>query len=117
MLWRIARVVGGLAAMDGWHGEGMAQDTGDCLCSAELGKPIPGAHACDRDDQTRPVGSHGLEEGFRSGWHMAGHQELTIVAHDADVHGPGMQGDATVKSVLVGVESHEVCSSLVSDFS
>jgi hypothetical protein len=44
------------------------------------------------------------------------HQALTIVAHDADVHGPGMQGDATGKSVLGGVEAPEVCSLFVRDF-
>src|SRR3989441_2562204 len=103
--------------MDGFHIEGMAQDKGDVLCSAEIGQPIPGEHAFDRYDKTLPVGSNGLEEGFRSGWHIAVQQELTIVAQDADVHGPGMQVDATVKSVLIGVKSHEVFSSFVSDFS
>jgi hypothetical protein len=36
------------------------------------------------------------------------------VAQDADVHRAGVQVDTTVKWVLLGVESHEVSSSLVS---
>ena len=42
----------GLAAMDGFHVEGVPQDPGDCLFSAEIGEPIPGEQAFDRDDQT-----------------------------------------------------------------
>src|SRR5215510_13615471 len=103
--------------MDGLQREGMAQDKGEVLCSAESGQPRPGEHACDRADKTLPVGSNGREEGFRRGGQIAVHQERTIVAQYADVHGPGMQVDATVKSVLVGVKSPEVFSSFVSDFS
>src|SRR5919109_4816484 len=101
--------------MDGFHIEGMAQDKGNALFSAEIGQPIPGEHAFDRYDKTLPVGSNGFEEGFRSGWHIAVQQELTIVAQDTDVHGAGMQVDATVKLVLFRVESHEVSSSFVSE--
>ena len=39
------------------------------------------------------------------------HQDLAILVQDAEVHGAGMQVDATVKLVLFGVESHEVSSS------
>jgi hypothetical protein len=37
--------------------------------------------------------------------------DLTVLVEDTDVHGPGMQGDATVKWVLLGVEAPEVSSS------
>jgi hypothetical protein len=104
-------------AMEGCHGERMAQATGDFLGSAELGKPVPGKHACDRDAKTLPVGRNGREAGCRSGGHMAVHQERTSVAQDADSHGPGMQGKTTIKSVWVGVEAPEVFSSFGSDCS
>ena len=95
---RIALVIVGLAAMDGFPGEGMAQDKGDGQLQRRLGKPIPGEQAFDRDDKTLPVGRNGLEEGFRSGWPMAGaNRSRTSVAQDADGHGPGMQVDATGK--------------------
>jgi len=44
------------------------------------------------------------------------HENLATLGEDADVHRPGMQVDAAVKWVLGGVESHEVSSSLKSDF-
>jgi hypothetical protein len=67
----IALVVFGLAAMDGLHGEGVSQDKGAFLFSAESGAPIPGEHACDRYDEPLTGGSNGLEERFRSGFHIA----------------------------------------------
>jgi hypothetical protein len=45
------------------------------------------------------------------------HKRFSIVAQDADIHGASMQVDTTVKLVLLGVEAHEVSSSLVSGFS
>jgi hypothetical protein len=39
-------------------------------------------------------------------------KDLSILIQDADLHGPGMQVNATVEFVLFGVESHEVSSSL-----
>jgi hypothetical protein len=49
----------------------------------------------------------------RSGFHIAVQQDFSVLAHDEDIHGSGMQIDPTVKLVLVGVESHEVSSLLV----
>src|SRR4029450_13195591 len=100
----------GLPAMDGFHVEGVPQDKGDFLFSAEIGEPIPGEHAFDRDDQTLTVGSNSREEWFRSGFHITVQQGLTIVAQDADVHGTRMQVDTAVKLVWVGGESHAVSS-------
>jgi hypothetical protein len=37
-------------------------------------------------------------------------QDLAVLVEDADIHGPGVQVDATVKLMLLGVESHEVSS-------
>jgi hypothetical protein len=39
--------------------------------------------------------------------------DFPVVVHDTDVHTPGMQVDPTVKWGLLGGESHEVSSSLV----
>jgi hypothetical protein len=94
--------------MDGFHVEGVPQDKGDFLFSAEIGEPIPGEHAFDRDDQTLTVGSNSRAKRFRSGFPMTVQQGLTIVAQDADVHGTRMQVDTAVKRVWVGVASPEV---------
>ena len=52
-----------------------------------------------------------LRNGSGAGLHIAVQQDLAILVQDADVHAAGMQIDATVKLVLLGVESHEVSSS------
>jgi hypothetical protein len=51
-----------------------------------------------------------LQKGLWSGVHRAMHQNLAALVEDADSHGPGMQGDATRKRVLLGGDSPEVSS-------
>jgi hypothetical protein len=36
------------------------------------------------------------------------HHDVTILVQDANVHAPGVQVDATIILVLMGVESHEI---------
>jgi len=62
----------------------------DALFRAEVGEPIPGEEAFHGHDQSVPIGRNGLEEGFRSGFHVAVEQDFTIVAQDTDLHGAGM---------------------------
>ena len=50
---RVDRVMCGLAAMDGLHGEGMTEDDRDRCIGAEVGEPVPGEQACDRDDASQ----------------------------------------------------------------
>ena len=52
----------GLAAGDGFHIEGVAEDEGDALVGAEIGQPVPAEDALGTDDQVVAVGSDGLEE-------------------------------------------------------
>jgi hypothetical protein len=40
-------------------------------------------------------------------------KDLSIPVQDAEVHGPGMPVDATIKRVRLGVEAPEVSSSSV----
>jgi hypothetical protein len=63
-------VVLGLAAVDGFHVQGMPQDERDALTGAEVGQPVPGEDALHRDDDVLPVGGDGAEEGFRGAWHL-----------------------------------------------
>jgi len=44
----------------------------------------------------------------RSGLHSPVEHACSVVAHKTDVHTAGVQVDATVKWVLLGVEAHEV---------
>ena len=70
-LLRIDLVVFGLAAVDGFHIKGMSQDERNALVRTEVGEPIPSEDACHGHDQSVPIGRNGLEEGFRSGFHIA----------------------------------------------
>ena len=104
-------VVFGLATVDGFHIKRMPEDKRHTFTGAEVGQPIPGEETCDADDQIGPVRRDGFEKRLRASRHVPVHQNLAILVQDAEVHGAGMQIDAAVKLVLLGVESHEVSSS------
>jgi hypothetical protein len=110
----IDRIVFGFAAVHGLQREGMPQDNGNTLVRTEIGQSIPGKQTLDGHDEALAVRGDGLEQGFRCGCHVAVQQDFASVSHDTDVHAPRMQINTTVKGVLVGVESHEVSSSLAS---
>jgi len=93
----------------------MPEDKRQPLPSAQVSKPIPGEDACDADDQILPRGRNRLEKGVGSRWHIPVHEDLSILVQDAEVHGAGMQVNATIKFVLFGGESPEVSSSFASD--
>jgi hypothetical protein len=105
-LVRIDLVIFGLAIVDGFHGEGMPQHEGNAFVSAEISEPIPGKDALNGYDQPLAIGGNGLEERFRSGFHVAVEHDVTLVAHDADIHASGMQVDPAVKLVRISVKSH-----------
>jgi hypothetical protein len=65
----------GLAAMEGLHGEGVAQDKGKPLFSTPVGEPVPGEEALDGDHETITRGRNGLEERCRRGFHSAVQEE------------------------------------------
>jgi hypothetical protein len=106
----------GFAAVDGFHRESMPQDKGNALLRTQGGQPIPGKHTLDGHNEPFAVQGNGLEQGFRCGLHVAVQQDFSIGTQDADVHAPRVEINTTVKWVLVGVESHEIFSSFVSDF-
>jgi len=104
-LVRVDPVVLGLAAMDCFHVEGVPEDKGDVLPSAEVGKPVPGEEAFHGDDDVLAVRGDDLEEGLRSGGHVLVHEHVPRGVEDADVHGACMQIDSAVVSVMLCVES------------
>jgi hypothetical protein len=65
----------------------------------------------DTDNDILAIGCDGLEQRFWGGWHVTVNQNFPSLVQDAEVHGAGVQVDATVKLVLLGVKSHEVSSS------
>ncbi len=71
-------VVLGLAAVDGLHVQGVAEDEGDALVLAEVGEPVPGEHALAADDEAVAEGRDGVEEGVGLGGQIA--VSKTVVA-------------------------------------
>jgi hypothetical protein len=112
----IALVVFRLAAMDRLHVQGMTEDEREAFIGAPVSQPVPGEHALDGDDNPQSIRGNDVQEGLRTGLHIAVHQDLAVLVEDADVHRPGVQVDAAVKWVLSGVQSHEVSSFLVNRF-
>jgi hypothetical protein len=72
---------------------------------------VPGEDAFDANHHVLPVGGNSLEKGPRCCLQIPMQKDLAILIQDADVHGPGMQVNATVEFGLFGVESPEGSSS------
>jgi hypothetical protein len=98
--------------MDRLHVERVAQDKGNALLGAEVGEPVPREDTFNSHDDILTMGHHDLEQGIWLGLDIAMHHNVTILVQDANVHAPGVQVDATIKLVRLGVESHKVSSSL-----
>jgi hypothetical protein len=94
--------------VDVLHGQGVAQREGDALVFAQVGQPVPGEHALDADDEVLAVRLDGVEELVGAGGQVLGEDGLALVVENVDVHGSGVQIDAAVKSVRVGVV-HVLC--------
>src|SRR5262245_7587754 len=99
-------VVLALAAVDGLHVESVAQHEGNLLLGAQVGEPVPAEQAFDGDDQPVTKRFDGGEERIGPRRQVLVVDDLALVVEDAQVHGPGVQIDATVESVLLGVETH-----------
>ena len=91
------------------HGQGVAEGEGDALVLAQVGQPVPGEHALGADDQVRAERLDGVEEHGRVGRQVLLEDGLALVVEDVGEHGPGVQIDAGVKSVLAGVAAHVSC--------
>ena len=103
-------VVLGLAAVDGLHVERVAEDEGDALLGAEVGQPVPGEGALDRDDEVLAEGGDCGEEGLWLRADVSVQEHLALLVDNADVHRLRVQIDPAVVLVRIGVESHWVSS-------
>src|SRR6185437_10942488 len=102
----VLAVVLGFAAVDGFHGEGVAEDEGDFFAFAEVGEPVPGEHAFAADDDSVSVGGDGVEEGGGGGGKVFLDQGLAGGIADVEEKSSGMQVDAGVVCVLSAVVRH-----------
>jgi hypothetical protein len=111
----IDRVAFRFAGADGVRRARVPQDASNPLLGAEIGAPIPGEQTLDGHAEPLAVWSNGLEKRLRGGLHMAGQQDFAIMAQAADLHRAGRQVDTPVNGVWLGVESHAVSASCVSE--
>src|SRR4029453_6200590 len=104
-------IVFGFAAMDGFHVKRVAQDELDSFLRAQIGQPVPAEDAFDGHDQVLAVGFDGFEESLGTGAEVTVQQNLPLGIEDTEIHPAGMQVDAAVIAVTLGIESHQVSSS------
>ncbi len=87
----------------------MAEHKREPCLGDEVGEPVPREESIQRRPRDRyDRARHDLEKGLGASLHMAVQGIRTRLIHDADVHGPGVPVDATIKLVRLGGESPEV---------
>jgi acetyl-CoA carboxylase biotin carboxyl carrier protein len=102
----IDAVVLGLAAVDGLHVEGVAEDEGDPFPPAEVREPVPGEDALGGDDEVFAVGRDGGQEGLGTAAQVLVEEDLALAIEDAQVHRLRVEVDPAVVGVALRVESH-----------
>jgi hypothetical protein len=107
----VDRVVCGRAAMECFPRERVPEDNRDPVWSTQVSEPLPGAEAFDGHDHRFPRGRDGLEKRLRTGFHVPVQHDLALLVQDTDVHAAGVEVDATIRLMRLGVQSPEVSSS------
>lgn len=94
------------ATWDRFHSARVPEDHRHPCARTEVGQPRPGEEAFDADDESGPLGCHGVEKRFWASRPSPVDKHLALLVQDAEVHGAGMQIDATVQLGLCRRESH-----------
>ena len=95
-----------LAAMDGFHVQGMTEGELNFFLPAKIEQPIPREHTFHTNHQAFPKGVDDFEELRRITADVAMHQNFALSIENADIHFPGMKIDSAVVFVSFRVESH-----------
>ena len=96
------------AAVDGLHGQRVAEHEGDVLGGAEIRDPVPREHTLGGHDEIVPVRRDDLEKRRGIRFHVAVHEHLAGGVEDADVHRFDVEIDPAIVAMLSVVESHSV---------
>ena len=89
-------VVFGLTDVDRLHRQRVTEDKRHTILGTQVCKPIPGEETCNTDDEIVALGGESLKQRFWGCGHVAVHERLPSVVHDAEVHGTGMHINAAV---------------------
>ena len=84
----------------------MAEDEGDGLAGAQVGQPVPGEQALAADDEAVAEGGQRRQQLVGLRRHRPLADDGAAAVEDAQRQGSGVQVDAAVESVRVGVEAH-----------
>src|ERR1017187_10223507 len=84
----------------------MAKREGNRFVFAEVGKPIPGEHALDANDQAGAIGGDGAAKGIGVRGQIAGENGGALLIEDMGEHTPCVQVDAAIECVRLVVEAH-----------
>jgi hypothetical protein len=88
----------------------MAEHTGNAFSRPESSQPVPSEETRDRHGHMVALGCQRFQARLGSGLPVAVHEDVSIMAQEADGHAAGMQVDTTIQRMLVGVESQRVSS-------
>ena len=90
----------------------MTENESDLFSSAQIGEPVPGEDAFDRDDDLFPIRCNRLEKGIGFGLHVAMKYDRASLVEDTEVHGSSVQINSAVMRMLLRIESHRASSFL-----
>jgi hypothetical protein len=104
-------VILGFAPMDGFPIQRMPKDKRHAFTGTVVGQPIPGEESVRRrHDHICLVGRDGLQKRCWASWQVPVEKHLSALVEDTEIHGAGMQIEATVTLMLLRVEAPEVSS-------
>jgi len=99
-------VVLGLAAVDGFHVQSMAEHEVDPFPAAQIGDPVPGEDALHGHHEIFPVWGDRSQQSIGICPVVPVQENLACLVHDAEEHRSCVQVDAAVELMLMRVESH-----------
>jgi len=85
----------------------MPKNKRDILFATKISQPVPGEDALDSNDDVFAVWRNSFEEDIGISLDVSVQKNFTLLIEDTKIHRFGMQIDATVKFVLLGVKSHK----------
>ena len=98
---RIDLVVLHLAAVDCFHVKGMSEHEGDAKLTAQVGEPVPGKHAYDRDSQISAVRFSDRSERLRCSLQIPVKEDRTGRIGDANIPLACLLADRSRNSICV----------------
>jgi hypothetical protein len=96
----------GLGGVDKLHVQGVSQHEGNVVFGTAVGQPVPAKHALDTDDEVVPEGREGLEHAVEVAGELFVGDHATGLIENAQLKSSAVQINASVESVLAGVEAH-----------